>query len=93
MNESQSEPGEVIDIPSSYLSLSTKNQICVLAQAIVLIEDSSGRWWGEERDRTIEHLRRMQRDCRRRLRKKECPQSFQTSIVDYFGKEKGDESV
>jgi hypothetical protein len=39
--ESQLEPGEIIDIPSPHLSLSTKNQICVLAQTIALIDDSS----------------------------------------------------
>ena len=38
---SQLDSGEIIDIPPPHHSLSTKNQICVFAQAIALVEDSS----------------------------------------------------
>lgn len=82
---SEDQPEEIVIMPSPYLSLPIKGQICVFAQAIVLIEDSSSGWWGDEKEQTIENLRRMQRDCRRKLWEEERTKFVQTSIIDYFG--------
>jgi len=80
---SEDQPEEVVTMPSPYLSLPIKAQICVFAQAIALIEDSSSGWWGDEKEQTIENLRRMQRDCRRNLWEEERAKFVQTSIIDY----------
>src|SRR5579871_199185 len=79
------EQSEEIIMSSPYLSLPIKAQICVFAQAIALIENSTEGWWGDEKENTIANLRRMQRDCRRRLWSEEQLTFRQTSIMDYFG--------
>ena len=54
---SQVDLGEIIDIPPPHCSLSTKNKICIFAQAIALVEDSFSGWWDENKESTIESLR------------------------------------
>ena len=64
--------------PSPFLSLSVREQVSVFAHAIALVEDSSSPWWRDEKEKTIEKLRLMQRDCRRQLREQESrPQLIQ----------------
>ena len=71
--------------PSLFLSLSVREQVSVFAHAIALVEDSSSPWWRDEKEKTIEKLRLMQRDCRRQLREQESrPQLIQRSIAGYF---------
>jgi len=70
--------------PSPYLSLSVQEQITVLAHAIALVEDSAGPWWRNEKEKTIDKLRLMQRDCRRQLKEQERPQLSQQSIMRYL---------
>ena len=84
ISNSQSDMEDVDNGPSSYLSLSVKEQIMVFAHAIALVEDSSSSWWRDEKEKTIEKLRLMQRDYRRQLREQERPQLIQRSITGYF---------
>jgi hypothetical protein len=74
--------------PSPYLSLSIQEQITILAHAIALVEDSAGLWWRNEKEKTIDKLRLMQRDCRRQLKEQERPQLSQQSIMRYLLQER-----
>lgn len=84
-SDSQSDIEDGDNEPSLFLSLSVREQVSVFAHAIALVEDSSSPWWRDEKEKTIEKLRLMQRDCRRQLREQESrPQLIQRSIAGYF---------